>query len=745
MSTLVIKVWLFVLMLFALGFTAPAAFAQTPTGKRIALVVGNDAYQHVGKLKKAGNDATAMARELKAAGFEVLLHRDLNYRGMVKAVETLANSITGGDQVVVFFAGHGVQIKSGSYLLPIDIDVGSESEVEKTAYGLDDLTEKLKQARASFTLVMVDACRDNPLKSNGRSVGAARGLNPPDPPKGQMIVYSASKGQQALDQLGEKDANPNGVFTREFISRMRRPGVRIEDLVREVQDSVEALARTISHDQRPAIYNEARGNFYFFGPTTVQVAPHTAAPARMTPTAPPGQAGTTGLEDLEKEESIRKEWANWQSRMKIDFDKAAAFQGSVDLQARAWERFLASWSQDNPLSRDDDVLRAQAQARREQALRQAVAAAQLTRPEPLMTSQPMASGVQTVKIGHVAPMSGGQAHYGRDNANGALMAVEDLNAQNIVIGGKKIVFELQAEDDASDPRRGVAVAQKLCDSKVAGVVGHLNSGTTIPASRVYSDCGIPHITGAATNPNLTRPGYKTTYRIIANDNALGPSLAAYASDTLRLKRVAIIDDRTAYGQGVADTFKRTALANGMEVVAQEYTTDRATDFMGILSAIRSKSPDAIFYGGMDSQAGPMLRQMGLLNMNNIAFFGGDGICTAELAKLAAGARTLDKVICAEGGAAIQRMPDGPAWKARYDAKYPGQFQVYSPYTYDATFVLVDAMKRANSVDPRVYTPMLPQTSFRGITDNITFEQNGEIRNPAVTLSTYRNARKVVLN
>jgi hypothetical protein len=241
--------------------------------KRIALVIGNDAYQRVSKLEKAGNDAMAMARELKAAGFEVLLHRDLNYRGMVKAVETLANSVTGGDQVVVFFAGHGVQIKTGSYLLPIDIEASSESEVEKTAYGLNDLTEKLSEAKAAFALVMVDACRDNPLKTKGRSIGATRGLSAIEPPKGQMVVYSASKGQQALDRLNDNDSNPNGIFTREFIARMKRPGIRIEDLVREVQDAVEELARSVSHDQRPALYNEARGNFYFFGPTTVQVQP----------------------------------------------------------------------------------------------------------------------------------------------------------------------------------------------------------------------------------------------------------------------------------------------------------------------------------------------------------------------------------------------------------------------------------------------------------------------------------------
>lgn len=356
-----------------------------------------------------------------------------------------------------------------------------------------------------------------------------------------------------------------------------------------------------------------------------------------------------------------------------------------------------------------------------------------------------AQEVQVVKIGHVAPLSGAQAHYGKDNENGSRMAIEDLNAQNIVIGGKKIKFELLAEDDAADPKQGQAVAQKLCDAKVAGVVGHLNSGTTIPAAKVYNDCGIPHVTGAATNPDLTKPGYKTTWRIIANDNALGAGLAFYAADALKVKKVAIIDDRTAYGQGVAGVFKKTAEQKGIAVVDEQYTNDKATDFMAILTAIKAKKPDAIFYGGMDAQAGVMLRQLQQLGMSKVRYFGGDGICTTEIAKLSGGSKVLNNVVCAEGSASLQKMLGGEAWKKRYDAKYPNQYQIYSPYTYDATFVLVDAMKRANSVDPKVYTAKLAETNFKGITTAIAFEPNGELKNPTITLYTYKDGKKTALN
>ncbi|MFZ4550949.1 MAG: branched-chain amino acid ABC transporter substrate-binding protein [Aquabacterium sp.] len=366
----------------------------------------------------------------------------------------------------------------------------------------------------------------------------------------------------------------------------------------------------------------------------------------------------------------------------------------------------------------------------------------------VMASLVASTGVQAqtvVRIGHVGPVSGPQAHYGRDNENGARMAVDELNAQGVAIGGKKVRFELVAEDDAADPKQGTAAAQKLCDAKVNGVVGHLNSGTTIPAAKVYSQCGLPMVSPSATNPELTQLGYKNVYRVLANDNALGSGLAQYAASTLKLKKVAIIDDRTAYGKGVAEVFAKTAKSLGLEVVSQQYTNDKAVDFMAILTAIKNKKPDGIFFGGMDPQAGPMLRQMQQLGLSKTYLFGGDGICTDKLVDLSSGARTLSNVICAVGGASLDKLPNGKTWRARYDAKFPKQFQVYSPYTYDATMVLVDAMKRANSVDPKVYAPKLADTSYQGVTAKVMFEPSGDLKNPAMTLYVYKDGKKVTLN
>ncbi len=350
-----------------------------------------------------------------------------------------------------------------------------------------------------------------------------------------------------------------------------------------------------------------------------------------------------------------------------------------------------------------------------------------------------------VRIGHVAPVSGPQAHYGKDNENGARMAVADLNKQGLSIGGKKVTFELVAEDDAADPKQGTAAAQKLCDAKVNGVVGHLNSGTTIPAAKVYTACGLPMVTPSATNPELTTLGYKNVYRLLANDNDLGAGLAKYAQGTLKLKKVAVIDDRTAYGKGVAEVFAKVAKELGLEVVSQQYTNDKAVDFMSILTAIKSKKPDGIFFGGMDPQAGPMLRQMQQLGLTKAYFFGGDGICTDQLMKLSSGAKTLGNVVCAVGGASLDKLPSGLAWRKRYDEMFPGQFQVYSPYTYDATMVLVDAMKRANSTDPKVYAPKLAESAYQGVTAKLAFEANGELKNPAMTLYAYKDGKKVAVN
>ena len=347
-----------------------------------------------------------------------------------------------------------------------------------------------------------------------------------------------------------------------------------------------------------------------------------------------------------------------------------------------------------------------------------------------------------VKIGHVGPTSGGIAHLGKDNENGAKMAIDDLNAKGTMIGGKKVKFELVPEDDAGDPKQGTAVAQKLVDSKVAGVIGHLNSGTTIPASRIYSDAGIPQISPSATNPKFTRQGFKTTFRVVADDVHLGGTLGRYAVKELKGKSIAVIDNRTAYGQGVAEEFVKGVKSAGGSIVDQQYTSDKATDFTAILTQIKSKNPDVVFYGGMDAEAGPMIRQMKQLGIN-AKFVGGDGICSAELPKLAGGAMADNQVYCAEAGGVDASQQAGlDKWKADYKKKFGIDVQVYAPYVYDATNVMVAAMVKAGSVDPKVYLPVLAKTTgYQGVTGTISFDEKGDIKNGALTMHTYKGGKE----
>ena len=351
-----------------------------------------------------------------------------------------------------------------------------------------------------------------------------------------------------------------------------------------------------------------------------------------------------------------------------------------------------------------------------------------------------------VKIGHVGPISGAIAHLGKDNENGARLAIEDLNAKGISIGGAKVKFELVAEDDAADPKQGAAAAQKLVDGKVNGVIGHLNSGTSIPASKIYSDAGIPQISPSATNPKFTRQGYKTTFRVVADDVHLGGTLGRYAVKTMKGKNIAVIDDRTAYGQGVADEFEKAVKAAGGTIVGREFTNDKATDFMPILTTLKGKKPDVVFFGGMDAVAGPMLKQMKSLGVS-AKFMGGDGICTAELSKLAGDAMADGQVVCAEAGgvegAQKKAMDD---FGVRYQKRFNDDVKLYAPYVYDAVNLMVDAMVKAKSSDPAKYLPVLAKTTgYKGVTGTISFDDKGDVKNGALTLYTYKAGMRDMLS
>jgi branched-chain amino acid transport system substrate-binding protein len=344
-----------------------------------------------------------------------------------------------------------------------------------------------------------------------------------------------------------------------------------------------------------------------------------------------------------------------------------------------------------------------------------------------------------IKIGHVGPITGSIAHLGKDNENGARLAIEQANEAKIKLGGKEVKFVMLAEDDQADPKVGTTVAQKLVDAKVAGVVGHLNSGTSIPASPIYSQAGVPVISGSATNPKLTEQGFKTQFRVVGRDDQQGPAIASYLASNNKPKMVAVIDDATAYGEGIANEVEKTLKTAGVEVLPREKGTDKTTDWKAVLTKLKGRNPDAIFYGGMDATGGPLMKQGRELGIKSVFAFG-DGACTDEMAKLAGMAA--EGLLCSQAG-----IPVAAADKAFLDA-YKKRFNadpiLYAPFTYDAANMLIAAMKKADSADPAKYLPELAKMTYMGSTGEIAFDAKGDRKDAEMTIFTMQGGKIVPL-
>jgi branched-chain amino acid transport system substrate-binding protein len=352
----------------------------------------------------------------------------------------------------------------------------------------------------------------------------------------------------------------------------------------------------------------------------------------------------------------------------------------------------------------------------------------------LATSPLSARADVTVKIGQVSPLTGELSHIGKDDENGVRLAIEDLNSRKLRIGGQTVTFALDSQDDAADPKTAVTVAQKLIDDKVAGVVGHANSGTSIPASKIYSDAGIPMITESATNPKLTAQGYKSVFRMVANDVRQGTVIGTYLVKDLKASRVAIVDDRTAYGQGLADEVEKAVKAAGGTVVVREYGTDKTTNWMAVLTTIKSHVPTGIVFTGGDTQAASFAQQAQKLGLK-AKLIAGDEACTPQFIKLAGSAMT-DNMYCTLAGVPPAKMPQGDAFFKRFQQRFGTPVQLYAPYAYDAVMAMAGAMQAADSTDPKVYLARLQTLKIDGVTGPIQFDANGDIRNGAITVRQF---------
>lgn len=353
------------------------------------------------------------------------------------------------------------------------------------------------------------------------------------------------------------------------------------------------------------------------------------------------------------------------------------------------------------------------------------------------TAATAASDELVIKIGAAGPLTGPQAHIGKDNEYGTRMAIDDANAKGVIIGGKKARFELLSEDDQTDPKTATIVAQKLVDARVNGVIGHLNSGTSIPASSIYFKNGVPQISPSATAVKFTAQGYNTAFRVMTNDAEQGKALGEFAVKVLGLKNIAVIDDRTAYGQGLTDEFVKSAEANGAKIIAREYTTDKSVDFTAVLTSIKGKQPELLFFGGMDPQGVPMVKQLRSLGMKT-QFMMGDGGYTPKLIDLAGAA--VEGTYASLPGVPLDVMPSGRDFAKRYEAQFHQPIQLYAPYCYDAVNVMIAAMQKAGSAEPAKYLPEIGKVELDGVTAKIAFDEKGDIKGGAVTLYQARQGK-----
>ena len=359
----------------------------------------------------------------------------------------------------------------------------------------------------------------------------------------------------------------------------------------------------------------------------------------------------------------------------------------------------------------------------------------------LFGSCAFAQTTKVVKVGFAAVLSGAQGHYGKDMEFATKIAIDEANAKKLQIGGQTIKFELISEDDQADPKAGTAAAQRLVDSGVVAVIGHFNSGTSIPASRIYNAAGIPQVSPTATNPTLTSQGYKNVFRVINTDAQLGNYAGKYAVGGKSFKRIAIVDDRTAFGLGMADQFEKAVRAEGGQIVAREYTSDKTVDFTGILTKFKGLQVDLVFFGGLDAQAGPMAKQMKQLQVPAV-LMGGGGFTNKNFINSAGPGA--EGTLSWDYGLPLAKMPGGKSLIAKMKEKYNVETENFAPFSYDAAWVVINAMVKANSTDPKIFLPALASTDFDGVTGKIKFDSKGDLVNPPATLLEVRGQEWVPL-
>jgi len=359
---------------------------------------------------------------------------------------------------------------------------------------------------------------------------------------------------------------------------------------------------------------------------------------------------------------------------------------------------------------------------------------------PVRASLAADGGVTEILIGFAGPLSGASAGVGKSMLNATHLAVDEANKRGTHIGGKPVVFKVISQDDRTDPRTAELVARYLVKIGVTAVIGHWNSAASLAAAPVYEAAGIIQISPATMSRRYTAEGRRTSFRTIGNNDSAGKLTADYVVKTLGAGRVAVVHDGTPFGQGIAEQFGKTVKEHGGAVVGSYTVSDKTSDFNRILSELKQLKPDAIFFGGLDVQAAALARGVARMQLG-ARFIAASG--TVGLPFLKAAGADGNNTVVLEPGLPLERMPGWKSFEKNYMQKFDTGIDLYAPFAYDATQVLIAAIRQADSVDQKKITGVLRDIRFNGLSGPVSFNAEGDLRQPVFTIYEVQNQSWVV--
>jgi branched-chain amino acid transport system substrate-binding protein len=669
------------------------AGASEAWASRVALVIGNSAYASVARLSNPENDARAIAQTLRSLDFttvEVVLNQSGNE--LRQAIHKFSYVASTADIAFVFYAGHGIEVGGNNYLIPVDARLRRDADVEFETISLDLVMRAIESAKL-LRVVFLDACRDNPFlnqmqRAQGSTRSIGRGLARVDPPGDKhgstFIAYAAKAGTIATDGTGR-----NSPFTTALLQHIGAPGTDFYRVLGKVRDTVLDLT---NRQQEPFVYSSLGGQ-------EVHLRPATGAAPPIQSTAP---AFDPRALELAYWESVRNSTSAAEIRSYLDRYPDGTFANLARARIRELENRVAN------------------------------VPPPATPPPAVVTPPLVLPGAGTIRFGVAGPLTGPNAAFGAQLKNGTELAVQDINAAGGILG-RKIV--LNYGDDVSDPKQGVSVANKFAGDGVKFVVGHFNSGVTMPASDVYQQNGIVAVTPSATNPRITERGLWNIFRTSGRDDQQGAIAAQYILSKYRGRKIAIVHDKTTYGQGLADETKKHLNGGGMREVLYEGVNLGDKNFSALVSKIKAGNADLVYWGGLHMEGGLIVRQMREQGVRAV-LMSGDGITSDEFASV--------------GGPGVEGtlMTFAPDPRRRAEAKrvverfraMKFEPEAYTLYSYAAVEILKQAAEAAQSLEPRkVAEVMRSGRKFKTVIGDIGYDRKGDITRPDYVMYVWKKS------